>query len=125
MKILLVVIKLGHYDYLSITDFRRLEHACQEIPLESRYLSVKRVPIPNCICVSGFSNNISESILENYFENERKSGGKDVTDVKFNNEDNTCLVYFSDHTGTKQSITSVNIIVTHLSLSLSLSLSFQ
>ena len=62
---------------------------------------MKRVPISNCICVSGFSKNTSESTLENYFDNTKKSGGKDVTDVKFNDEDNTCLVYFEDHTGAK------------------------
>uniref|UniRef100_A0A8B8E892 Poly [ADP-ribose] polymerase n=1 Tax=Crassostrea virginica TaxID=6565 RepID=A0A8B8E892_CRAVI len=80
-----------------LTDFNKLEKACQRKPLENCYLSVKRVPISNCICVSGFSKKTSESTLEYYFENERKSGGKDVTDVKFNDEDNTCLVYFEDH----------------------------
>ena len=106
----------------SLTDFNKLEKACQRKPLENCYLSVKRVPISNCICVSGFSKKTSESTLEYYFENERKSGGKDVTDVKFNDEDNTCLVYFEDHAGTKNFCSFVCHIHPQASLSLSLSL---
>lgn len=82
-----------------LTDFTKLEAACQKKPLEKRFLTVKRVPLSNCIIVSGFSEGISDSTLEYYFENEKRSGGGTVTDIKVNHDDCTCLVYFEDHTG--------------------------
>lgn len=82
-----------------MTDFTKLEAACQKKQLEKHYLTVKRVPISNCIIVSGFSEDISDSTLEFYFENEKRSGGGTITDIKVNHEDCTCLVYFEDHTG--------------------------
>ncbi|XP_078312815.1 protein mono-ADP-ribosyltransferase PARP14-like [Crassostrea virginica] len=84
--------------FVKLSDFSKLEETCQKKTLKNHYLSVKRVPVSNCICVSGFSQNTSESTLEYYFENERKSGGNEVTGVNFNKEDNTCLIYFKDHT---------------------------
>lgn len=89
--------------YLLYTDFGHLEITCLKKPLENCYLSVKRVPISNCVLVSGFAKDkmTSKSTLENYFENERKSGGLDVTNVKINHDDNTCLVYFKDHSGNR------------------------
>lgn len=84
---------------LYLTDFTKLEAACQKKALEKRFLTVKRVPISNCIIVSGFSEGISDSTLEYYFENEKRSGGGTVIDIKVNHEDCTCLVHFEDHTG--------------------------
>ena len=80
-------------------DFEKLEKTCQKKPLEKYYLSVKRVPVSKCICVSGFSEDTSKSTLEFYFDNERKSGGVNVTDVKMDHEENMCLVFFEDPKG--------------------------
>ena len=106
--------------FSSFIDFSKLERSCQKRPLENHYISVQTVPISNCVCVSGFSKNTSERTLEYYFDNTRQSGGKDVTDVKFNDEDNTCLVYFEDHAGTKNFCSFVCHIHPQASLSLSL-----
>nr|XP_034317327.1 protein mono-ADP-ribosyltransferase PARP14 isoform X2 [Crassostrea gigas] len=81
-----------------LKDFTKLEAACQKKPLEKWFLTVKRVPLSNCIIVSGFSEGISDSTLEYYFENEKRSGGGPVIDIKVNHEDCTCLVHFEDHT---------------------------
>lgn len=86
-------------DQLLPLDFSKFEKMCERKPLEKNFINVKRIPISNCISVTGFSNDVSESALENYFEDEKKSGGKNLTDIKLNHEDNTCLVYFEDHRG--------------------------
>lgn len=67
--------------------------------MKNRHPYVKRVPISNCISGFGFSNEITESALKSYFEDERKSGGGKITDIKFNHEDKTFFVYFEDPTG--------------------------
>jgi hypothetical protein len=79
-----------------------LEAACQKRPLEKKYLTVKRVPISTCIHVSGFKADTSENTLEYYFDNEKRSGGGGVTDIKVSHDDDWCLVYFEDHTSKKK-----------------------
>lgn len=60
---------------------------------------MKRVFILNCIIVFGFFEDIFDSIFEFYFENEKRSGGGIVIDIKVNYEDCICLVYFEDYIG--------------------------
>ncbi|XP_061194345.1 protein mono-ADP-ribosyltransferase PARP14-like [Saccostrea echinata] len=84
--------------FQEIKDFLKLEEICQKKPLEKHFLSVKKVSISNCIIVTGFAENTAESTIEFYFDNERRSGGGVVTEVKINKDDDTCLVYFEDHT---------------------------
>ncbi|XP_060085651.1 protein mono-ADP-ribosyltransferase PARP14-like isoform X2 [Ylistrum balloti] len=77
-------------------DFEKLELACKKRALDKHFLKVYRVPISNCIIVKGTSEKTSLSTLEFYFENTRRSGGGDVTEVK-DQEDGSYLVYFEDH----------------------------
>ncbi|XP_062593153.1 protein mono-ADP-ribosyltransferase PARP14-like, partial [Saccostrea cucullata] len=79
-----------------LKDFEKLEAACQKKPLEKCYLAVRRVPISNCVIVSGFGESTSVDTLEFYFDNEKRSGGGGVKEAKINSEDGTCLVYFED-----------------------------
>lgn len=81
------------------TDFIKLETACHKKALHKYYLTVDRVPISNCLFVSGLTDGTSESTLKYYFENKERSGGGTVTCIKINHRDSTCLVYFDDHTG--------------------------
>lgn len=53
----------------------------------------------NCIVVRGFSEETTESGLEFYFDNKRKSGVEGVTDVKMNKKENYCVVYFESNEG--------------------------
>ncbi|XP_021358914.1 uncharacterized protein LOC110453970 isoform X2 [Mizuhopecten yessoensis] len=78
-------------------DFEKLELACKKKALDKHFLKVSRVPISNCILVKGAGDKTSLSTLEFYFENTRRSGGGDVTEVK-DQEDGSYLVYFEDHT---------------------------
>ncbi|XP_061194415.1 protein mono-ADP-ribosyltransferase PARP14-like isoform X2 [Saccostrea echinata] len=79
-----------------LKDFGKLEAACQKKALEKCYLAVKRIPISNCVIVSGFGESTSVDTLEFYFDNEKRSGGGGVKEAKVNPEDGTCLVYFED-----------------------------
>ncbi|XP_062600984.1 protein mono-ADP-ribosyltransferase PARP14-like [Saccostrea cucullata] len=84
--------------FKELIDFTKLEEVCQKKSLEKHFFTIKKVHISNCIIVSGFAENTVESTLELYFDNERRSGGGGVLDVKLNTDDDTCLVFFEDHT---------------------------
>lgn len=93
------------------TDFIKLVTACQKKPLHEYFLYLERVPISNCLLVSGFLVGTSEKTLESYFENEERSGGGTVTCVKVNHSDCTCLVYFDNHSGNS----SYEVVLYHIS----------
>ncbi|XP_021358903.1 uncharacterized protein LOC110453967 isoform X2 [Mizuhopecten yessoensis] len=80
-------------------DFEKLELACKKKALDKHFLKVFRVPVSNCILVKGAGDKTSlmSTLLELYFENTRRSGGSDVTEVK-DQGDGSYLVYFKDHT---------------------------
>ena len=52
----------------------------------------------NCVMVQNISDKISKEVLELYFENERRSGGRDVLDVNAS-VGGYYLVYFEDPKG--------------------------
>lgn len=81
------------------TDFIKLETECKNKPLHKSNLTLDRVPISNCLFVSGLLNGTSGSTLRSYFENEERSGGGTVTCVNVHHSECTGLVYFEDYTG--------------------------
>ncbi|XP_033729496.1 uncharacterized protein LOC117318642, partial [Pecten maximus] len=78
-------------------DFEKVEQACQKSSLDKCFLEVKRVPVSPSILVSGVSEKTTLSTLEFYFENTRRSGGGDVTDVK-EISNRTFVISFEDYT---------------------------
>ncbi|XP_053389477.1 protein mono-ADP-ribosyltransferase PARP14-like, partial [Mercenaria mercenaria] len=78
-------------------DFQELEKVFRETKLEGAILKVCPVPISNCLIVANLASDVTEDTVSFYFENKRKSGGGQVDKVVMN-EDDTCLVYFADHT---------------------------
>ncbi|KAJ8320637.1 hypothetical protein KUTeg_002224 [Tegillarca granosa] len=77
-------------------DIQKLIMACKKRALEKHFLSVSRVPVTNCIKVSGLKDTTSKDTIEFYFENTKRSGGGDIEKIEMKKDDNTCLVYFSD-----------------------------
>ncbi|XP_060585886.1 protein mono-ADP-ribosyltransferase PARP14-like isoform X2 [Ruditapes philippinarum] len=77
-------------------DFKKLESAFDKYKLEGASLKICPVPISNCIIVANLASEVTKDTIEFYFENKRKSGGGQVDKVVMN-EDDTCLVYFSDY----------------------------
>ncbi|OWF37130.1 Eukaryotic translation initiation factor 4 gamma 3 [Mizuhopecten yessoensis] len=63
-------------------DFEKLKNACQNSPLENCLLEAKRVPVSQSVLVSGVGKRTSLNTLKFYFENSRRSGDSDVTEVK-------------------------------------------
>ena len=80
-----------------MTDFEKLQLACQKRSLQKSYLEVAQVPVTNCVIVKNMSETTSEDTLEFYFDNERRSGVTGVLDVK--KFDDFCLVYFEEPEG--------------------------
>ena len=65
------------------------------------YMTKYREPflsINNCVMVQNISDKISKEVLELYFKNERRSGGRDVLDDKAY-VGGSYLVYFEDPKG--------------------------
>ncbi|CAC5424291.1 Protein mono-ADP-ribosyltransferase PARP15 [Mytilus coruscus] len=77
-------------------DIGDIQTACKKKALDKNYLTVHPVVVTNCIVVRGFSEKTTESGLEYYFDNKRKSGVEGVTDVKMNRDDNCCVIYFEN-----------------------------
>jgi len=63
--------------------------------LEGRKPHLKRVPICSCILVTGLKQETTDDTIGVYFENEKRSGGKDVSQVERKGKDQA-LVYFKD-----------------------------
>ncbi|CAG2200838.1 unnamed protein product [Mytilus edulis] len=73
-----------------------IQTACKKKALDGSYLTVHPVVVTNCIVVRGFSEKTTESGLEYYFDNKRKSGVEGVTDVKMNKDEDYCVIYFEN-----------------------------
>jgi len=56
---------------------------------------LKRVPICSCILVTGLKKETTDDTIALYFENEKRSGGKDVSQVERKGKDQA-LVYLED-----------------------------
>ena len=68
--------------------------------VEGRRLRLERVPVCNCIQVTGLSERSSNDTIDYYFDNEKRSGGKDVLKVERNWKDEA-LVFFEDPSSKK------------------------
>ncbi|CAG2207725.1 unnamed protein product [Mytilus edulis] len=77
-------------------DIGDIQTACKKRALDGSYLTVHPVVVTNCIVVRGFSEKTTESGLEYYFDNKRKSGVEGVTDVKMNKDEDYCVIYFEN-----------------------------
>ena len=63
--------------------------------LEGKKPHLERVPICSCILVTGLKKETTDDTIELYFDNEKRSGGKDVSQVERKGKDEA-LVYFED-----------------------------
>ena len=68
--------------------------------VEGRRLRLERVPVCTCIQVTGLSERSSNDTIDFYFDNERRSGGKDVLKVERLWKDEA-LVFFEDPSSKK------------------------
>ncbi|XP_078364642.1 protein mono-ADP-ribosyltransferase PARP14-like isoform X2 [Oculina patagonica] len=78
-------------------DFESLFHKVNKDRkgLEGKKPRVDRVPICSCILVTGLKKETTDDTIELYFENEKRSGGKDVSQVERKGKDHA-LVHFED-----------------------------
>ncbi|XP_052088544.1 uncharacterized protein LOC127725533 [Mytilus californianus] len=77
-------------------DIEDIQTACKKKALDGNYLTVYPVVVTNCIIVRGFSKKTTESKLEYYFDNKRRSGVDGIADIKMNKDEDYCLVYFDN-----------------------------
>lgn len=77
-------------------DVQFVENKIQEKPLGSCRLSAHSVRESNVIIVSGLPPRCSDSTLEYYFDNKKRSGVEGVTDVTIGDDHQHCLVYFEN-----------------------------
>ncbi|XP_076078269.1 protein mono-ADP-ribosyltransferase PARP14-like isoform X2 [Mytilus galloprovincialis] len=82
--------------FCELIDIEDIQTACKKRALDGSYLTVHPVVVTNCIVVRAFSEKTTESGLEYYFDNKRKSGVEGVADVKMNRDDNCCVIYFEN-----------------------------
>ena len=68
--------------------------------LEGRRLRLERVPVCTCIQVTGLNDRSSNDRIDFYFDNEKRSGGKDVLKVERLSKDEA-LVFFEDPSSKK------------------------
>lgn len=79
------------------SDFESLFHKVNKDRkgLEGKKPRLDRVPICSCILVTGLKKETTDITIELYFENEKRSGGKDVSQVERKGRDQA-VVYFDD-----------------------------
>ncbi|KAL5021121.1 hypothetical protein ScPMuIL_000276, partial [Solemya velum] len=78
-----------------IMDFEKLQTACRTKTLEQAHLTISKVPVSNCIKVTGISEKTTKDTLTFYFENQRHGGGE-LENIVFEREEDYCLVYFQE-----------------------------
>ncbi|KAK2554340.1 Protein mono-ADP-ribosyltransferase PARP14 [Acropora cervicornis] len=71
--------------------------------VEGRRLRLERVPVCTCVQVTGLSERSSNDTIDFYFDNERRSGGKDVVKVERLWKDEA-LVSFEDPSSVQNAI---------------------
>ncbi|XP_072026034.1 protein mono-ADP-ribosyltransferase PARP14-like [Amphiura filiformis] len=69
----------------------------QKKKLKGQAVSASCVYLSDCVLVTNLKPDTSLDNIELYFENERRSGGGDVREVKFNSDENQAIVYFEDY----------------------------
>ena len=75
--------------------------------LEGKKPRLERVPICSCILVTGLKKETTDDTIELYFENAKRSGGKDVSQVERKGRDQA-LVYFEDPSSKKRLLFDLN-----------------
>ena len=83
--------------FLHILDFESLFRKVSKDRklLEGMKPHLERVPICSCVLVTGLKKETTDNTIELYFDNEKRSGGKDVTLVERRGKDQA-LIYFQD-----------------------------
>ena len=83
--------------FLNISDFESLFRKVSKDRkgLVGKKLHLERVPICSCVLVTGLKKEITDDTFELYFDNEKRSGGKDVSHVERRGKDQA-FVYFED-----------------------------
>lgn len=83
--------------FLHISDFESLFRKVSKDRklLEGKKPHLERVPICSCVLVTGLKKETTDDTIQLYFENEKRSGGKDVSQVERRGNDQA-LVYFED-----------------------------
>ena len=81
-----------------VSDFSKVYKACVMEELEGNKLTVSRVPISNCLLVTGLDPGMTRDLLKLYFQSSESSGGT-VSSVEMKPEQGKCFVYFEDHQG--------------------------
>ncbi|XP_077985099.1 protein mono-ADP-ribosyltransferase PARP14-like [Glandiceps talaboti] len=79
-----------------IQDFDTIATRIAKRTYKGASLTAKQVMVTNAILVRGFPRDISDDILQLYFESP-KNGGGDVSEVKIDSNKNTALVYFKNY----------------------------
>ncbi|XP_022791105.1 poly [ADP-ribose] polymerase 14-like [Stylophora pistillata] len=89
----------------SETDFESLLHKVNKDKkgLEGKKPRLERVAVCSCILVTGLKKESTDHTIELYFDNEKRSGGKDVCRVERIRKDQA-LVFFEDHTSVQDVI---------------------
>ena len=86
--------------YMYFSDFSKVYKACVMEELEGNKLTVSRVPISNCLLVTGLDPGMTRDLLKLYFQSSESSGGTVSTvTVEMKPEQGKCFVYFEDHQG--------------------------
>lgn len=86
----------------SISDFESLLHNVNKDKkgLRGEKPRLERVPVCSCILVTGLKKESTDITIDLYFENVKRSGGRDVCRVERIREDQA-VVHFEDHTSKK------------------------
>ena len=69
--------------------------------VEGRRVRLERVPVCTCIQVTGLSERSSDDTIVLYFDNEKRSGGKDVLKVERGSWKDDALVFFEEPSSKK------------------------
>ena len=85
------------YD-LFFADFCQLQQLCFKKPLCEKLLTIERVEIPRAIQVT-IPQTLKKNTLKYYFNNEKRSGGKNVTNVTLYKDDGCAVIGFQDPKG--------------------------
>ena len=110
---LLELLCFTHY----FLDFESLLHKVSNDKkgLEGKKPRLERVPVCSCILVTALKKETTDDTVELYFENEKRSGGKDVSKVERFRKDQA-LVHFEDPNSKKHSLISLSFLILELLL---------
>ena len=93
-------------------DFESLFHKVSNDKkgLEGKKPRLERVPVCSCILVTGLKKETTDDTIQLYFENEKRSGGKDVSEVERFRKDQA-LVHFEDPNSKKYLLISLSLLI--------------